>query len=222
MEKGEILQKNILRNTDVEKIYISYEDKSAKRRYKVKLRFMDDKECYFAMDFFPDFTKPKRKTVAIITVYTLDGVYTANVTINDATQSMNDMLFVVTLPKEWHFKQMRQSSRKHHELPFCIKFNDGFEIKGLTYDIAKGGISFISNQRISSIYKKLPGKLTIKLSKELIQSEELSNFDIEARYAREQINIDDFETDKILYVWKFSNLSAEQEEFLKNYIICID
>ena len=216
------MQKNILRNSDVEKIYISYEEKSAKKRYIVKLRFMDDKECYFAMDFFPEFTKPKRKTAAKITVYTVDGVYTADVLINDTTHSMNDMLFVVTLPKEWHFKQMRQSSRKRHELPFSIKYNDGFEISGTSYDIAKGGISFVSKQHFSSIYKKLPGVVTIQLSQEYIQAPELSNFTTEAKYVREQMGIDDFETDKILYVWKFSNLSAEQEEFLKNYIICLD
>ena len=216
------MQRNILRNSDIEKIYISYEDKISKKKFNVKLRFMDDKECYFAMAFFPEFVKPKRNTKAVISAYTEDGVYTSDVRINEATLSMDDLLFVVTLPKEWHFKQSRQSTRKLHELPYSIKFNDGFELKGTTYNISTGGISFVTTQTISSIYERIPGTLTLELSGNIIEAGELSNLNVEVRFVRKQINFDEFVSDKILYVWKFSNISEQQQEFLKSYIICID
>ena len=42
------MQQNILRESNVTKIYLIYVDNGARKKMPVKLRFMDNKECYFA------------------------------------------------------------------------------------------------------------------------------------------------------------------------------
>ena len=66
------MQHNILRDSNVTKIYLMYIDGGARKKIQVKLRFMDSKEGYFAAPTPRGFVKPKRKIPAELNVYTTE------------------------------------------------------------------------------------------------------------------------------------------------------
>lgn len=221
LRKGVSVNHNILKETEVTSIFFIYTDNGMKRKYSVKLRFMDQKECYFAM-FMPDkFVKPKKKTPVDIIVYTPDGVYTTQVTLVDTTLSMSDILFNVTIPKTWKFKQLRQSTRKQQALPFNIKFDDGFEINGETFDISLGGISYLADKTFSGIYERLKCTLTVEMPNDLIINFPDKKLITEAYFVRKKENFGEYGSGGTLYAFKFTKLSNEELEILRHYLLSL-
>lgn len=210
------MQQNILRESNVTKIYLIYKDNGMRKKYAVKLRFMDNKECYFATDLPIQFSKPKRKTPIELNVYTIDGIYKTEITLIDTSVSLNEVLFEVSIPKKWNFIQLRQSTRKEIQLPLTITFNDGFTINATTIDLSLGGVAFYVQQDISSIYKKLSGILTLELPKNTIINFSEGKLVVETKFVREKLLIDE---GKILYSFKFIGISLEDETVLKNFLI---
>ncbi len=210
------MQQNILRESNVTKIYLIYVDNGARKRMPVKLRFMDNKECYFATPTPKDFKKPKRKSPAELKVYTTDGVYQAQVTLIDSNMSLNEIMYEVSIPSRWDFTQLRSSSRKEVELPVKISFNDGFLIEAKTHDLSLGGISFISDKPFSSIYKKISGILTLELPKNTLINFSDGQLSVETKFVRETPFGNFGET---LYSFKFIGVKLEDEEILKNFLL---
>ena len=215
------MQQNILKSSDITKIYLIYTNNGSKRREEVSLRFMDNKECYFSGQVFMNFNKPKKKTPAEINVFTTDGVYKTSVLLLDSNLSLNEVLYEVSIPKTWNFIQLRASTRKLVELPVNIKFNDGFEINTTTYDVSLGGISFYSKEQISSIYKKISGILTLELPKNTLINFSEGHMTVETKFVREKAG-EDNRFGEQQFVFKFIGLPLEDELVLKNFLIKID
>lgn len=213
------MQHNILRDTEVTKIYLVYLDSnSVKRKESVKLRFMDNNECYFAGVMPVNFVKPKKKTSAELIVYTEDGVYKSNVVIKESNLSLRDIIYTVSIPQKWDFIQCRNSSRKKVQLPLVIKFNDDFIITAQTEDLSLGGISFFSNQNVSSIYKKISGILTLEFPQDLIINFPDSRLVVETKFVREKLNVENH-YGEVLYVYKFLSLNSDEQMILKNFLM---
>lgn len=213
------MQQNILRSSNITKIYLIYVNpQNARKREMVTLRFMDKKECYFVGKYIPNFVKPKKKTPAEIQVFTPDGVYKTNINIFDSNVSLDEVLYIVSIPQKWDFIQLRKSTRKEVALPFSIKFNDGFEINGNTYDLATGGISFWTKERLSSIYQKISCILTLKLPDNTIINFAEGQLTTEAKFVREKEDLDYHPGEK-LYIFRFVTLSLDDEMVLKNFLI---
>lgn len=215
------MERNILKESEVTKIYLSYQENGIKKRHLVSLRFMDLKDCYFATPMPQNFKKPKNKTPIEIVVYTTDGVYTTHVSLIESNISMSDVLFSVTIPKSWDFKQWRQSTRKRISINFSLKYNDGFEIVGTTYDISIGGISFITDQRISSVYEKMTCIASIQTPDNLIINFPDKKLVTEAKFVRKKENFGEYGSDGTLYAFKFIQLSGEEESILKGFLLSI-
>ena len=210
------MQHNILRESNVTKIYLIYVDNGARKRVQVNLRFMDSKEAYFATPLPTGFKKPKRKIPAELKVYTTDGIYQSKVTLIDSNVSLSEVLYEVTVPLKWDFTQMRSSSRKEIELSLKIAYNDGFVIETKTHDLSLGGVSFISNKPFSSIYKKISGILTLELPKTAIINFPDGKMTVEAKFVRETAT-EVF--GEMVYSYKFCGLKLEEEEVLKNFLL---
>ena len=213
------MQHNILRDSNVTKIYLMYVDAGARKKIQVKLRFMDTKECYFATPTPRGFVKPKRKIPAELNVYTTDGVYKTKVTLLDSNMSLNEVMYEVSIPNKWDFVQLRSSSRKEVELPIEITFNDGFKITTNTLDLSLGGISFVSKNSFNSIYKKISGILTLKLPQNTLINFPDGTMTTEAKFVRES-EPNDF--GEIIYSFKFCSVKPEDDEILKNYLLRLD
>ncbi len=213
------MQHNILRESNVTKIFLIYVDNGAKKKIAVKLRFMDNKECYFVTPTPTNFKKPKKKIQAELKVYTTDGIYQSQVTLLDSNMSLNEVLYEVSIPIKWNFSQSRLSSRKTIELPLNISFNDGFHIETKTQDLSLGGVSFILKQQISSIYKKLSGILTLELPRNTLINFPDGKLTVETKFVRENLT-DNYEG--TMYSFKFVGLKPEDEEILKNFLLRID
>jgi len=214
------MQQNILRDSNVTKIYLAYSDKGLKKKLLVNLRFMDNKECYFAIPFKAGFEKPKRKTAAELMVYTTDGIYKSSVSIMDTNLSIQDMLFQVTIPTTWNFIQLRQSSRKVISVPVNIKYNDGYKISAKSYDLAVGGVSIYSEERFSSIYKSLPCIVELELPGGSYINIGGMKIVAEGKFIREKEGTDEY-YGKFLYVFRFTCKKNEEKEVLKNYLIAL-
>jgi len=212
------MQQNILRDSNITKIYLVYADNGSRKRESVKLRFMDSKECFFATPVPVNFQKPKKKTPAEIYVYTTDGVYKTQTSILESNLSMNEVIYEVTIPRNWDFIQVRSSTRKLVELPFTIKFNDGFEIKAATYDLSLGGVSFYLKESVSSIYKKISGIITLEFPSGMLISFPDNKLVTEVKFVREKNNVNEHGGDD-LFVYKFLKITPDEEEVLKNYLI---
>lgn len=216
------MQQNILRDSNITKIYLIYINQNGiKKKEAVKLRFMDNKECYFAANAPINFVKPKKKTQADINVYTTDGIYKTKVTIYDSNLSLREVLYNVSIPKTWDFVQLRGSTRKLVELPVKINFNDGFEISAKTFDVSLGGVAFFSDKTFSSIYKKISGILTLEIPKTEIINFPDGKMVVEAKFVREKSEIEDH-YGEYLYIFRFMNLSKDDELILKNFLMKID
>ena len=92
------MQDNILRDSLVTHIYLTYTELGRKQVHKLKLRFIDAKQAYFSAEAPVNFEKPKRKAPAEIKVYTVDGVYRTEIFINDAQLNVAEVLFFPILP----------------------------------------------------------------------------------------------------------------------------
>ena len=196
LQEDENMQENILRDSLVTHIFLSYMEAGKKQVVRVKLRFIDTRQAYFSAPPPINFVKPKRKTPAEIKVFTVDGVYKTDIFINDTQVNLTEVLFEVSVPKLWEYVQQRSSSRNRVSLPVKIKYNDGFEIETATFDIALGGIAFYSRDAISSIYKKLPAV-------ERIEEEDEEHFH------------------QFLYSYKFVNLPKDAENTLRELLLQI-
>ncbi len=214
------MHENILRDSLVTKIFISYTEGSKKQVMRLKLRFMDNKQAYFSAVTPENYEKPNKKLPAEIKIYTVDGVYKTDVTINDASVTYSEIFFEVSLPKVYEFIQHRSSSRNRTELPVNIKYNDGFEINATTYDLAIGGLAFYSKEQFSSIYKKLPAILTLTLPTTIWTKAEEPKIVVETVFVRErQEDSDEEHFGEHLFSYKFVNLPKEAEKTLKNFLI---
>ena len=216
------MQQNILRESNITKIFLIYMNNGSRKREDVTLRFMDNKECYFSSNTsFQAFNKPKKKTPAEINVFTPDGVYKTTVTIVDTNVSLTEILYQVSIPKTWDFIQMRASTRKRIELPIEIKFNDGFNIEAVSYDLSLGGVSFYCKEPLSSIYKKITGILTLKLPQNTIIDFPEGAMTVETKFVREKPGAEGHYGQQLL-IFKFLNIPAEEQIVLKNFLIKID
>lgn len=214
------MNENILRDSLVTKIFISYSEGGKKQVLRLKLKFMDDRQAYFSASTPENYEKPKRKTPAEIKVYTVDGIYRTDVMINDTSATLNEIFLEVSLPKIYEFIQHRSSSRNRTELSMNIKYNDGFEINAITYDLALGGVAFYSREQYSSIYKKLPAILTLSLPTTIWTKAEDPKIVAEAVFVRETLEQNDEEYfGQYLYSYKFINLPKETENKLKQFLI---
>ena len=98
------MQQNILRSSNVTKIYFVFTDgKGIERKENVTIKYMDKKNCYFVGKSINSFSKPKWRTKAKIIIYTPEGVYHTEEIIHDVTFSFQEMLYKVDVPKIWHF-----------------------------------------------------------------------------------------------------------------------
>lgn len=218
------MDKNILKASDVTKIYLTFVDgKNYRRKEEVRVRYLDSKSCYFAGSTPINFTKPKWRTKADIIVYTPDGVYTATVIIRDTEYSLNNIFYKLDIPKTWKFKQLRSGSRKKVSLPLTIKFNDGLEISGETYDLSVGGFSFISSENLSTIHTRFacnckiqfPTGLTINFPDGLLNTDSL--------YVRQKALSEGYGLEnKKLLCFKFLSLSPDYQMILKNFLMKIE
>lgn len=215
------MQHNILRESNITKIYLIYVNNGAKKREAVKLRFMDNKECYFTASVPIKFEKPKKKIPAELNVFTPDGVYKTKVTLLDTNVSLRELFYEVSIPKTWDFIQLRKSTRKLVELPVSIKFNDGYTIETTTYDLSLGGISFFTKEPISSIYKKISGILTLELPKETFINFPNGKLMVETKFVREKSNIEERFGEQLV-IFRFIGLTPDDEMVLKNFLLKLD
>lgn len=216
------MRENILRETTITKIFLNYiTDNGAKKKDLVSLKFMDSRECYFSAAVPANIQKPKRRSQAEIVVYTSDGVYKTTVTVNDANFSLSEIIYQTTVPQKWDFVQLRSSSRKHIFLKGNLKFNDGFEINFDTYDLAIGGLAFLSDDRVSSIYQRFTCILTLEFPSHLIMNFPDKKLITEAKIVREKENVEG-EFGKILYGVKFIKLTSDESLILKNYLLSVE
>lgn len=220
-ERFNIMQHNILRNSNITKIFLIYVHNGARKREVVTLRFMDNKECYFASPTPVKFDKPKRKIPAELNVFTSDGVYKTKVTLLDTNMSLREVLYEVSIPKSWDFVQLRASTRKLVQLPVTIKFNDGFTISATTYDLSLGGVSFFTKEQISSIYKKISGILTLELPKNTLINFPDGKMTVETKFVRERNDIEEH-FDETLVIFKFIGVTQDDDIVLKNFLIKLD
>ena len=86
------MQENILRDSLVTHIFLSYMEAGKKQVVRVKLRFIDTRQAYFSAPPPINFVKPKRKTPAEIKVFTVDGVYKTDIFINDTQVNLTEVL----------------------------------------------------------------------------------------------------------------------------------
>lgn len=212
------MEKNILRANDVTSIYLCYIEDFQKRKLSVKIRFLDTKECYLATDDIPvNYNKPKRKLPAQIVAYTEDGIYRADVKIIDANISGTGVMYITERPSKWEYKQLRSGTRKKVEIPFCIKFSDGYEINAKTYDIAIGGLSFYPEQPIPDLYQKFSGTLSMEIPDNSNMNINSININVETKFVREHKDKNN-PLDKRL-VFKFIGLNQQDTISLKTYLI---
>ena len=206
----------ILSEPGTKKIILSYKNGNSLTVKTLQFKYMDSKECYFVMDFFPGFVKPKHKTPAEIEAYTDNGVYKANVQILDTSISLNNITVVLSVPTKMDYIQLRLGERKPINASVNIKFNDGFEINSQTKDISFGGVSFFTEKNIPDLYKRFPALLTLNFSAEY-KTDFLDNkLTIQAKFAREFIEDG---TNRNLCVFKFINLSGIETTLLKKFIL---
>ena len=215
------MQHNILKDSNITKIFLIYVNNGSRKKETVKLRFMDNKECYFVAPTPVKFEKPKKKIPAELNVYTSDGVYKTKVTLIDTNMSLREVLYEVSIPKSWDFIQLRASSRKLIELPVSIKFNDGYSINATTYDLSLGGISFFSKESISSIYKKISGILTLELPKDTLINFPDGKMTVETKFVREKFDIENHFGEQLV-IFKFIVMIPDDEMILKNYMLILD
>ena len=69
------MRNNLLKSINIIKAVISYNVKDDIVKKNVRLKYVDDTECYFIADFLAGYQKPTKKLQANLTIYTADGIY---------------------------------------------------------------------------------------------------------------------------------------------------
>lgn len=210
------MESNVLTSSDVSTIFLVYIDNHSRRKISVNVNFIDSSECYLSSSILPQFEKPKQNIPADIMVCTPTGIFKAKTTLQDVTVNLNNIIYKLIVPQNWNFSQFRRSTRVQSSLSFNVKYNDGFEIGGNTYDVSLGGISFLANTRINSIYKKLKGVIKIQVPVDASDNPSVRNVECTCSYVREN---DNFKDNKTLVIYKFEYLTDAQQTALKNYLI---
>ncbi len=216
------MQYNILRQPGIAKIFVIYlEQNGVKKRLAVSLRYMGDKDCYFAGEVYANFIKPKNKTKVDIMVYTIDGCYKSTVKLLDATAGLHEVLYQLELPKVWNFIQLRSGTRKLVKLPGVLKFNDGAEFAFDTYDMAIGGFSFYSATPISNNYQRFTCSCSIEFPSDMIMSFPDRKLNIDVKFVRTKEDVNAV-SERFFYALKFVSLSSESKIILKNYLLGLE
>ena len=221
MEDEAIMERNILNESDITKIYLAFVDGNGlNRKEPVKLRYIEKKNIFFVGQTLSNFKKPRWRTKASIIAYTPEGVYTASVIIRDTSFSMSEIMYNLDTPKTWEFKQLRAGSRKKINLPVKITFSDGLEIEAETLDLSIGGFSIVSNTRLSTIHRRFNHQCTIQFSKDDYIYFPNRTLNANIKFAREKVVRDEYELEGYsLYGFKFINLSPNVIMNLKGYLI---
>ena len=212
------MQQNILKSYNLSSIYLVYKD-AVRHKFLVKLRFIDVNDCYFSTELPPNFIKPKKHTVAELVAYTMDGVYKTQVKINDSSISLDEAVFTVSIPNNWEFIQLRNSTRKRYPLPLILRFNDGFELECQSYDISTGGISFVTAKPIANIYTKVNGSVSFVLPQLKYLPNENNKIVSDVKFLR-MLNTED--APENCYVYKFLNISQMDVDRIKMFLISIE
>ena len=218
------MQQNILKASNVTKIYLTYVDgKNYRKKEEVKLRYIDNKSCYFVGPTIINFNKPRWRTKTDIVVYTPDGVYTATVILRDAEFNLNNIYYKVDVPKTWKYTQLRAGSRKEVKLPLKLKFNDGLEIDGETLDLSVGGFSFVSRQELSTVHMRFACNCQMFFPKDMTINFPDGILEVDAKYVRSKAITDNYELEghKVLS-FKFLNLTTDYEMIIKNFLMKIE
>ena len=205
----------ILKNSDITKVYISYLNRGQKVKQEVRVSFADMKECYFSMATPINFEKPQKRIPVEITVYTPDGVHKGNSVLTETEVTISEVMFILNAPQTWKFVQMRLNARKLANISVKVSFNDGFEMKAPSHNISLGGISFFYKEKLSSIYTKLPCQISLKLPGLDPELYPTGEFVVTGRYVREKDNADEFHPFDTLYVFKYVGLNFVEEEVLE-------
>lgn len=218
------MQQNILKNSDITKIYFAYTDgKKNNRKENVQIRYMDTKSCYFVGPSIPNFSKPGWRAKAKIIVYTPEGVYQSEVIIRDITFTFQELMYKIDIPKIWSFKQLRTGTRKQVELPVKIKFSDGAEIETNTYDIAIGGVAIKSDKNLTTVHKSFPVECIISFPNDGYINFPDGKLIASAKYVRTKTEqIDELGNLEVYHIFKFMSISADQSLILKNYLLKLD
>lgn len=217
------MQQNILRSSEVSKIYLIYTDgKKNQRKEIVSLRYSDKKHCYFIGDIPFNFAKPGFFAKADIVVYTSDGVYQANVKMGNVSYTLNEIVYELAVPKVWNYTQMRDGTRKRLELPINVKFCDETVLEGFVYNISASGFSVASKTPLTLVQKKFPAICEIMLPLEEFSNIPEGKLTANCKFARENALIDDYEfMEHNLIGFKFLNLDKTYVNAIKNAIMKI-
>lgn len=215
------MEQNILKSTDVSKIYLIYTDgKKNQRKELVNIRYSDKKHCYFAGEIPFNFSKPGFFAKADIVVYTPDGVYRANVKMGNISYTLNEIVYELAMPKFWNYTQMREGTRKKLGFPISIKFCDETVLDGYLYNLSVSGFSIATKIQLSLVQKKFPAVSEILFPTDEYPEIPDGKLIANCKYARENALIDDYEfMDHNLIGFKFLNLNKSYAEIIKKTII---
>ena len=219
------MQHNILRTFDIVKIYFSYKDgRGLNKKELVKVRYTDQKSAYFVGKIPANYAKPKWRTKAIISVYTLDGVYFTEQIIREVNCSLEELLYKVDLPKTWNFKQLRAGTRKRISLPFKIVFADEAVIQAKTFDLSIGGFSFeCEKSNLTTVQKNFPAKCSIQFPNSAIINFPDGLFEATVKYVRQKAIVDEYDKEGYqVYSFKFLKITPDERMVLKNFLLKIE
>ena len=218
--EGEKMRHNILRDPLINNIFISYTDHEKKRVIEVLFRFMDTHQIYLSAPRDKVLVKPQKKTTVTLKVYSIDGVYKSNVVVNDSQYSLDEVLFELSLPRIWEFDNLRSSSRNRVSLDINIKYNDGFEINAVTYDLAIGGIAFHTKDKFPEMYEKFTGIMTLKLPQDMWLQNPDGKLVVETAFVRYRLEENDEKLfGQYLYCYKFINMPKETKDLIRGFLI---
>ena len=210
------MQERLLKDKENTKIYLIYTD-GVKQKLEATYRYMDKNHFYLAALTPTNFNKPRKNCPAEIIAYRTEGVYKTTVKIIDVHFSINELVFLVTIPTKWDFAQLRSSSRKQVDLHFSMSFEDGFKIEAEMHDLSLNGFSFVVDSPLTSLYKQVNADLVIDLPQRFKKNQ----ITVQAKYKRDYpitINL----SDKFCYVYQFNDLSSEDKEILKILLMSAD
>lgn len=210
------MEGNILLDSNISKIILSYSEHGIEHKYTTAIRNMDSKNCYLAILSETDFVLPTKKTKAQLIVYTSAGVYIGNTEILGTKTQNNEIHFQISIPAKYDSIQCRSSERIHTEFPVSIKYDDNFVINSTSYDLSMGGFTFYLKEEIPSAYKKLNPIVKIQFPANLMLDFHHGQLIAETKYLR-KLTV----ADKDLYAFKFVGLQNHDKYALEQYLTSI-